>query len=114
MTKEQEDELIKEVRRHVIETSSLSLLSDDELENKIEESINKKLNGRYCAISQKISMAQQIYSGIRGLGILDSILKDNSITEVMINGPDQIFVERNGRVRKIEETFEDALREVWA
>ena len=110
MTKEQEDELIKEVRRHVIETSSLSLLSDDELENKIEESINKKLNGRYCAISQKISMAQQIYSGIRGLGILDSILKDNSITEVMINGPDQIFVERNGRVRKIEETFEDEKR----
>lgn len=110
MTKEQENQLIREVRKYVIETSSLSQMSDDELENKIEESINKKLNGQYCAIRQKISIAQRIYSGIRGLGILDNILKDNSITEIMINGPSRIFVERNGKIQKIEETFEDEKR----
>lgn len=107
MTKEQEYQLIREVRQYVIESGQLSQMSDDELENKIEESIDKKLGGRYCAISQKINIAQQIYSGIRGLGILDSILKDHTITEVMINGPDHIFVERDGVVQKIEETFED-------
>lgn len=110
MTKEQENALIQEVRRYVMENSPLSELTDDELENRIEESVRIKLNGRYCAISQKISIAQQIYSSIRGLGILDSILKDQAITEVMINGPKNIFVEKNGRVQKIEETFEDEKR----
>ena len=107
MTKEQENKFIQEVRQYIIEYGNLSQLTDDELENKIEEAINQRLSGKYCAISQKISIAQQIYSGIRGLGILDSILKDNTITEVMINGPNKIFVERNGMVQKIEETFED-------
>lgn len=110
MTIEQEKELIQEVRQYIVECGSLSQLSDDELKGKIEESINIKLNGRYCAISQKINIAQQIYSGIRGLGILDSILKDQTITEVMINGPDRIFVERNGKVQKIQETFENEKR----
>ncbi len=110
MTKEQENALIQEVRRYVMENSPLSELTDDELENRIEESVRIKLNGRYCAISQKISIAQQIYSSIRGLGILDSILKDQAITEVMINGPKNIFVEKNGRVQKIEETFKDEKR----
>ena len=107
MTKEQENKFIQEVRQYIIEYGNLSQLTDDELENKIEEAINQRLSGKYCAISQKISIAQQIYSGIRGLGILDSILKDNTITEVMINGPNKIFVEGNGMVQKIEETFED-------
>ena len=107
MTKEQEHKFIQEVRQYIIEYGNLSQLTDDELENQIEEAINERLCGRYCAISQKISIAQQIYSGIRGLGILDSILKDHTITEIMINGPGKIFVERNGRVQKIEETFED-------
>lgn len=79
MTKEQENELIREVRQYVVETSSLSMLSDEELEHKIETAVSMKLDGRYCAISQKISIAQQIYSGIRGLGILDSILKDQTV-----------------------------------
>lgn len=110
MTKEQENELIQEVRQYILESESLSQLSNDELENKIEAAIDQMLNGRYCAISQKISIAQQVYSGIRGLGILDSILKDHTITEVMINGPYNIFVERDGIVQKIQETFEDEKR----
>ena len=50
MTKEQENALIQEVRRYVMENSPLSELTDDELENRIEESVRIKLNGRYCAI----------------------------------------------------------------
>lgn len=110
MTKEQEKELIREVRQYIIEYSSLSDMSNDELECKIEETIDQRLQGRFCAISQKINIAQQIYSSIRGFGILDSILKDFSITEVMINGPNNIFVERNGELQKIEETFDDEKR----
>lgn len=53
---------------------------------------------------------QHIYSSIRGLGLLDNILKDASITEVMINGPDHIFIEKNGRVQRLNRSFESEKR----
>ena len=47
-----------------------------------------------------------VFSSIRGLGILDEILADDTITEVMINGPENIFVEKNGQVFRINRKFE--------
>ena len=110
MTKEQENSLVTSVRQFIVESGVLSEWSDQELEDQIEAAVEQKLQGQYCAQKQKAGIVQQIFSGIRGLGILDTILKDSSITEVMINGPNHIFVERNGKVTQIEETFEDEKR----
>ena len=52
----------------------------------------------------------EIYSTIRGLGILDSILSDESVTEVMVNGPESIFIERSGRLLKLDRRFESERR----
>ncbi len=105
MTKEQEDSLVAGVHQFVTESGVLSQLSDQELEDQIKAAVEQKLQGQYCALRQQADIAQRVFSGIRGLGILDTILKDPAITEVMINGPDHIFVERDGRVVQIEETF---------
>lgn len=51
-------------------------------------------------------LASSVYESIRGLGILGKIIADKSITEVMINGYDKIFVERGGHLEQISETFE--------
>ncbi len=51
-------------------------------------------------------LISSVYESIRGLGILGKIISDKSITEVMINGYDKIFVERNGHLEQITETFE--------
>lgn len=110
MTKEQENSLVTSVRQFIVESGVLSEWSDQELEDQIEAAVEQKLQGQYCTQKQKAGIVQQIFSGIRGLGILDTILKDSSITEVMINGPNHIFVERNGKVTQIEETFEDEKR----
>ena len=45
-------------------------------------------------------------SSIRGFGLLDSIIKDDTITEVMINGPENVFIEQNGRLFKLDKQFE--------
>ncbi len=55
---------------------------------------------------QKKSLINAVYESIRGLGILGKIITDKSITEVMINGYDKIFVERNGHLEQIRETFD--------
>ncbi len=89
-----------------MENLQLAQLSDEELEDQVLQVTNRYFSGTYCPIEQKIDIVQRICNSIRGLGVLDSILSDDSITEVMINGPDHIFIEQNGRVHRIREKFE--------
>ena len=70
----------------------------------------EKLRGRYCSIEDKLDIVQRVFSSIRGFGLLDSIMKDDTITEVMINGPDNIFIEQKGRLKKLDKCFESERR----
>lgn len=106
MDLEREKEFVVEAKRYITEYLPLSKISDEELLEKIEEIVIQKLDGEYCPIKQKTSIVEQVYSSIRGLGILDGILSDDTITEVMINGPKNIFIEQNGRLFKLDKQFE--------
>ncbi len=110
MDYEQEQQFVADVKRYVTENLSLSKMEDDELEEKIEEIVAEQLRGRYCSIDQRVSITQQVYSSIRGFGLLDSIIRDDTITEVMINGPDNIFIEQKGRLFKLDKKFESQRR----
>lgn len=107
MTFEEEQKLVKELREYVTKYLPLSELKDEQLEPKIEEIVQDRLRGKYCPIEQRLNIITQIYSSIRGYGLLDSIMNDDSITEVMINGPDNIFIEQNGRLFKLDKAFPD-------
>lgn len=85
-------------------------MSDEELEEQVENITAQKLGNVYCSIEQRVSIVQQVYSSIRGFGLLDSILTDDTITEVMINGPDNIFIEQKGRLYKLNKRFESQRR----
>lgn len=110
MTAEQEKQLIEEIRTYVSNTLPLSKMEDEELEEKVEEIVSQKIAGIYCPIHQKVSIVQQVYSSIRGFGLLDTIISDDTITEVMINGPDNIFIEQSGRLFKLDKHFESQRR----
>lgn len=107
---EQEQQLIAQIKRYVTENLPLSKMSDEELEEKIEEVVAQHIGGRYCSIEQRLDIIQQVYSSIRGFGLLDSIMKDDTITEVMINGPENVFIEQNGRLFKLDKQFESQRR----
>ncbi len=110
MTFEQEQQLIGEIKTYIAENLPLSKMSDDDLNEKVELLVAEKIGGLYCPIDQRVSIAEQIFSSIRGFGLLDSILKDDTITEVMINGPENIFIEQNGRLFKLDKQFESQRR----
>lgn len=111
ISKEREYELIETVRKKISESPYLSHMKDDILENEIETTLEGELQKtEFCSITQKVDIVRKVYSSIRGLGVLDSIMKDNSITEVMVNGPDNIFIEKNGKVIKSREKFENEER----
>lgn len=107
---EQEQQLVAEIKKYVTENLPLSKMEDEELEERIEEIVQQKIAGMYCSIEQRVSIVQQVYSSIRGFGLLDSIISDDTITEVMINGPENVFIEQNGRLFKMDKQFESQRR----
>ena len=110
MDYEREQQLVNDIKRYITENLPLSKMSDDELEEKVEEIVAQRIGGRYCSIEQRLSIIQQVYGSIRGFGLLDSIMNDDSLTEVMINGPENIFIEQNGRLFKLDKQFESQRR----
>ena len=110
MNFEQEQQLIAEIKKHVTENLPLSKMSDEELEQQIEDIVAERIGGQYCSIQQKVGIVQQVYSSIRGFGLLDTIISDDTITEVMINGPENVFIEQNGRLFKLDKQFESQRR----
>lgn len=107
MQAEELQKLVQEIKKYVLDNIVLMNVSDEELEKRIKEIVDQRLSNRYVPIQQKLLINQQIFSSIRGLGLLDTIMRDDNITEVMINGPDNIFIEKNGKLLKLDQKFEN-------
>ncbi len=102
--------IAEKIKQYIAENLPLFKMTDEELEEKIEELVVWETAGEYFSIEEKVNITQQIYSAIRGFGLLDAIISDDSITEVMINGPDNIFIEQNGRLFRMDKRFESQRR----
>ncbi|MGN0423723.1 MAG: CpaF family protein [Acetatifactor sp.] len=111
MTFEAEQKLVAEIKKYVSMNLPLSELTNEQLQEKVEEiAENQFFQGQYISIQQRIAIVEQVYSSIRGFGLLDTIISDDTITEVMINGPENVFIEQNGRVTKLDRQFESQRR----
>lgn len=110
MKNDELEKLIAELKLFIIDNLPLNRLTDEELEIQIENIVLERLGNQFVSIDQKVTIVQQVYSSIRGFGVLDSIINDDTITEVMINGPDNIFIEKKGRVSKLDKKFESQRR----
>jgi pilus assembly protein CpaF len=107
MSPQEEEQFVQNTKEYIVQNLALSEIDDEALESRVEALVSERMGGQYCSIEQKISIVKQIYSSIRGFGLLDSIMTDDSITEVMINGPDHIFVEQRGRLSRLDKHFEN-------
>lgn len=103
---DEEQKFVEQIKNYVTENLPLSKMSDEELEEQVEKIVTERLKGIYCSVEQKLEIVRQVYSSIRGFGLLDSIISDDTITEVMINGANDIFIEKNGRLTKLDKKFE--------
>lgn len=78
-------------------------LKDDELYVIIDDVILEKC--RNMQVKEKVVMRKKLFNSIRGMDVLQNIIDDDEVTEIMINGPDTIFVEKNGKILKYDESF---------
>lgn len=110
MTDAEMQSFVKDTKLYIYDNFNLNAMTDAELEDAVEALVEQQLKDVYVPIEQWALMVQQIYSSIRGFGLLDTIMADDDITEVMINGPDNIFIEKKGRLTKLDQTFENERR----
>ncbi|SFH98857.1 pilus assembly protein CpaF [Tindallia magadiensis] len=64
-------------------------------------------SGKTFTKARQEILTQEIYDDVMGLGPLESLLRDNSITEIMVNGPKDIYIENKGKIEKSSVTFKD-------
>lgn len=78
-------------------------IKDDELYMIIDDVILEKC--RYKSVKERVMLRKKLFDSIRGLDVLQNIIDDDDVTEIMINGPDRIFIERDGKIFRYDEVF---------
>lgn len=100
--KKLKDETHKEVTRILSKQAEVTSLSIKNLVEEYLEETHPEVDS-----DDALKIAKEIIDEIVGLGPLEDLLNDESVSEVMVNGPNQVYVERKGKLLKTDITFED-------
>jgi pilus assembly protein CpaF len=107
------DELRQKIHHHLIDELGPILydkrLTEDDLRRRVHEQLHSALAQERAPLSaaDKAQLIQDVSDDILGYGPIDRLLRSDEITEVMVNGPDSVYVERSGKVEKTNATFVD-------
>lgn len=105
------DERKKRLRKQVLEKIPMGVeLDDRELLSFIEEQIQKMQQEEYIRLEEKKKLRHIVFNSLRRLDVLQDLLDDENITEIMVNGPNRIFIEAEGGLTKTECIFENQER----
>lgn len=80
-------------------------ICDEEIYRTIDELILQTGFEFYIRLSERSSLRQELFNSVRRLDILQELIDDNSITEIMVNGTEGIFIERDGRLQLWDKSF---------
>mgnify|MGYP000798637723 CR=1 FL=1 len=101
------DELYIKLRKHVYERLDIGRdVADSELYEVIDACIYDESRNNVISIRQKEELEESVFNAIRRLDVLQELLEDDTITEIMINGYKDIFIEKKGRITKWNKQFE--------
>lgn len=85
-------------------------ITDKGLHEIIDTVIEKAAKTKYVTLKERWSLHKEIFDSIRGLGILQELLEDDTVTEIMVNDISHIFVEKSGNVTRFEGRFSNKER----
>lgn len=80
-------------------------LSDQEILEQIDDLILNGMRESALSLKEKVQLRQELFYSVRKLDVLQELIEDDSVTEIMVNGPESIFVERAGKLKKWEKGF---------
>jgi len=110
--KERLSDIKVEMHKRLLEDLNLGALEtagEKELRAEITEITAEFLADQGLVLNrdERLTLNQDLYDEVRGLGPLETLLKDDTVNDILVNGPQQIFVERNGKLMLSDITFKD-------
>ncbi|WP_145109388.1 CpaF family protein [Cereibacter sediminicola] len=105
-------ELKVELHRRLLDNLNLAALekaSESSLRTEIAAICGEALEEMSVVLNkeERTILNQELYDEVMGLGPLEPLLKDETINDILVNGPNRIFVERGGRLELTDTTFKD-------
>jgi len=107
MKYEDMENLIRQLKLNISSNIDLSRdMTDNEIMELITDAVFERSKQTYIDFSAKREIIERIFNSMRRLDVLQPVIEDRSVTEIMVNGADNIFIERDGRISKLDLFFE--------
>ncbi|MCR4990308.1 MAG: CpaF family protein [Lachnospiraceae bacterium] len=96
-----------DLRNRIMEGLDLSLnLGEKEILEAIDKRILSLSKAEGIDVVSRERLRREIFQNIRQLGVLQELVEDPEVTEIMVNGPEGIFIEKKGRLSRVDASFE--------
>ena len=110
--KQRMSEIKLELHRALLDNLNLAALehaSEADLRQEINDIAVEVLSEKSIVLNRedRMTLNSELYDEVTGLGPLETLLKDDSVNDILVNGPQQIFVERDGKLQLTDVTFKD-------
>ncbi len=103
----QEEEITKQLQKRIMNDLDFGEeLSDEQLKDLISKYLLEKEKNYNFTLSRRKQIGKEIFDSLRKLDVLQDLIEDEKITEIMVNGPEAIFVEKKGNLHKVDLKFE--------
>ena len=109
------DELVEKLKNQVILQMDMSRdMTDEEIEELIASAVSKEARREMISVRQRVILETQIFNALRKLDVLQELVDNPQITEIMVNGPNNIFYEKAGMIYKFDGGFssDDKMQDV--
>jgi pilus assembly protein CpaF len=95
-----------ELKRQILERVDLSReVPDEEMQELIDEVVLSYGKEQHISLDERCRLKKELFYSLRKMDVLQELLEERSVTEIMVNGTDGIFLEENGRLRRWEKNF---------
>ena len=109
------DELVEKFKNQVIMQMDMSRdMTDSEIEELIADVVSREARKESLTVRQRVALETQIFNALRKLDVLQELVDNPQITEIMVNGPNHIFYEKDGAIHRFNGGFssEDKMQDV--
>jgi pilus assembly protein CpaF len=107
------EELLQDIRLRLLDEvigasdSLFDTAATTDVHTKVEAMLERivRTNGFAVTHDERVRLIDELVGEVGGLGPLEPLLADSTITEVMVNGPRQVYIERNGKIQRVDRAF---------
>ena len=92
-----------------VDLSEIAILSEEQRRARLERVVGRMVSreGPVLSTAERSRLIRRVVDEAVGLGVLEPLLADDTVTEIMVNGTDEIYVERSGRIERADISFSD-------